>query len=110
MQKNIVSELQQIRLKFKPTLPSILKNSPTSIVPKFGNPTQSVSDQETIKKLFPKTYGMPEIIFTKGKNPNIKKKVIKVGVVLSGGQAPGGHNVIAGLFDALKKINPPSSP
>lgn len=101
-----VSELQQLRLKFKPTLPNILKSNPASIVPKLGSPTQSVSDQEIIKKLFPNTYGLPEVIFQKGKNSQIKKKILKVGVVLSGGQAPGGHNVICGLFDGLKKINP----
>jgi pyrophosphate--fructose-6-phosphate 1-phosphotransferase len=103
---NKISELQQERLKFKPVLPNVLKNHPSSIIPKFGKPTQSVSDQEIIKKLFPKTYGIPEVIFTKGKNTQIKNKVVKLGVVLSGGQAPGGHNVIAGIFDALKKSNP----
>jgi len=106
MQQNKISELQQYRLKYKPKLPSILKNSTTSIIAKFGKPTESTSDQETLKKLFPKTYGLPEVLFVKGKNSDIKKKILKVGVVLSGGQAPGGHNVIAGLFDGLKKINP----
>ncbi len=102
---NKISELQQERLKFKPILPNVLKNHPSTIVAKLISATRSVSAQETIKKLFPKTYGMPEVIFSKGKNSQIKKKVVKVGVVLSGGQAPGGHNVIAGLFDGLKKTN-----
>lgn len=106
MTKQNLSELQSVRKKFKPVLPSVLKNGPAQVLPKFGKPTQSTADQETLQKLFPNTYGMPVVDFAKGKNPSISKKVVKVGVVLSGGQAPGGHNVIAGLFDALKKANP----
>jgi len=105
MARQIVSEIQTARKNFKPQLPAILKNGPTSIKPKFGKPTESASDQEILKKLFPNTYGMPEVNFVKGKKPEISKKVVKVGVVFSGGPAPGGHNVIAGLFDALKKAN-----
>lgn len=100
-----VSELQIERSKFKPVLPEIFKSGPTSVKPKKGKPTQSVADQAKVKKIFQNTYGLPEITFTKGANPNAKKKKIKVAVVLSGGQAPGGHNVIAGLFDGLKKAN-----
>ncbi|MBU2614608.1 MAG: diphosphate--fructose-6-phosphate 1-phosphotransferase, partial [Elusimicrobia bacterium] len=105
MAKQKISELQIERLKFKPVLPSALKGGPVSVKPKSGKPTQSISDQETVNKLFPHTYGMPVVAFVKGKNPAIAKKTVSIGVVLSGGQAPGGHNVIAGLFDSLKKAN-----
>ncbi|MFA5779983.1 MAG: diphosphate--fructose-6-phosphate 1-phosphotransferase [Elusimicrobiota bacterium] len=105
MSKQKISELQAERAKFKPVLPAIIKNSPAKVIPKFGTPTKSVSDYETVQKLFPNTYGMPMVNFVKGKNSEISKKIVKVGAVLSGGQAPGGHNVIAGLFDGLKKAN-----
>ena len=71
---------------------------------KEGEATQSVADQEAIKKLFPNTYGMPLIQFVEGQAQNIAE--MNVGVILSGGQAPGGHNVISGLFDGIKKLNP----
>ncbi|MBO4707672.1 MAG: diphosphate--fructose-6-phosphate 1-phosphotransferase [Elusimicrobiaceae bacterium] len=99
------SPLQAERIKFKPTLPSVLKNGAAAIKTKIGKPTRSVADQAKIKAMFPNTYGMPEITFTKGKNAEVGKKVIKMAVVLSGGQAPGGHNVIAGILDGLKKAN-----
>ncbi len=99
------SPLQAERIKFKPTLPSVLKNGAAAVKTKIGKPTKSVADQAKIKAMFPNTYGMPEITFTKGKNPQASKKVIKMAVVLSGGQAPGGHNVIAGILDGLKKAN-----
>jgi pyrophosphate--fructose-6-phosphate 1-phosphotransferase len=101
-----ISELQAERAKFKPVLSSMFRNGPLEVIPKSGKATQSVSDQETVKKLFPNTYAMPIITFAKGSNTILKRKIIKVGVVLSGGQAPGGHNVIAGIFDGLKKANP----
>lgn len=103
-QKN-VSELQIERRKYQPPLPDILKNGPAFVKPKKGKATKSISDQAKVKKIFENTYGLPEITFTKGINLGIKKKAVKVAVVLSGGQAPGGHNVIAGLFDGLKKAN-----
>ncbi len=103
--KNL-SELQIERLKYKPELPLILRNKPASIVPKIGRKTEAVSDTEALKKIFKNTYGKPVVTFVKGKNKINLKKPIKAGVVLSGGQAPGGHNVIAGLFDGLKKANP----
>ncbi|MCK9582842.1 MAG: diphosphate--fructose-6-phosphate 1-phosphotransferase [Endomicrobiales bacterium] len=106
MQQKNLSELQVERSKFKPVLPIILKSGPAALVAKTGKPTQSISNQENVKKLFGNTYGLPVVSFVKGKNSAIAKKPLKVGVVLSGGQAPGGHNVIAGLFDALKKTNP----
>lgn len=99
------SPLQAERIKFKPTLPAVLKNGAAAVKVKIGKPTKSVADQAKIKAMFPNTYGMPEITFTKGKNAEANKKVIKMAVVLSGGQAPGGHNVIAGILDGLKKAN-----
>ena len=100
-----MSDLQKERTKFKPVLPAILTNGPASVTPRTGKATQSISDQATVKSLFENTYGLPVITFTKGKNAAAAKKAVKIGVVLSGGQAPGGHNVIAGVFDGLKKAN-----
>ena len=99
------SPLQAERIKFKPVLPAVLKSGPAAVKTKIGKPTKSVADQAKIKAMFPNTYGMPEITFIKGKNAEAGKKVIKMAVVLSGGQAPGGHNVIAGILDGLKKAN-----
>ncbi len=99
------SPLQQQRYLYKPKLPSILREEIHAIVPVTGDSTESATDQTELKKLFPKTYGLPLISFSKGENREMGKK-INVGVVLSGGQAPGGHNVIAGIFDALKAANP----
>lgn len=95
------SALQIARSAYQPKLPVSLTGS---VIAVEGNPTQSVADQEEIKKLFPNTYGLPEIRFEKNPNPVVGKP-INVGVILSGGQAPGGHNVISGLFDGIKKIN-----
>lgn len=95
------SALQIARAAYQPKLPIDLTGSVTVVE---GNPTQSVADQEEIQKLFPNTYGLPEIRFEKT-SKNIVGKPINVGVILSGGQAPGGHNVICGLFDGIKKIN-----
>jgi pyrophosphate--fructose-6-phosphate 1-phosphotransferase len=100
--------LQKARYSYKPKLPGILQNSPEEIAIKFGEPTQSVASRESIKALFIHTYGKPEVTFTKGTNPGASRK-LAVGVVLSGGQAPGGHNVIAGLFDGLKRGNKDSA-
>ncbi|MCM1451795.1 MAG: diphosphate--fructose-6-phosphate 1-phosphotransferase [Clostridium sp.] len=95
------SELQKARAAYQPKLPYALKGP---VVALEGKPTQSVADQEEIQKLFPNTYGLPEITFEKNPNPTVGKP-INVGVILSGGQAPGGHNVISGLFDGVKKIH-----
>ncbi|MDR2067339.1 MAG: diphosphate--fructose-6-phosphate 1-phosphotransferase [Endomicrobium sp.] len=100
-----VSELQIERSKFKPVVPKVLKNGLSGTIVVKGKPTKSVADQEKVKELFKNTYGLPIVTFKKGKNKTLKKKIIKVAVVFSGGQAPGGHNVIAGLFDVLKKAN-----
>ncbi|MDR2395931.1 MAG: diphosphate--fructose-6-phosphate 1-phosphotransferase [Endomicrobium sp.] len=99
------SELQIERAKFKPVLPEVLKNGLNGMTIVKGKSTKSIADQEKVKELFKNTYGLPTVTFKKGKNKTFKNKAIKVAVVLSGGQAPGGHNVIAGLFDGLKKIN-----
>ena len=97
------SALQIARSQYQPKLPSALWGS---VVAVEGEPTQSVADQEEIKALFPNTYGVPELTFEK--SPKAAKGVAQkfnVGVILSGGQAPGGHNVISGLFDGVKAIN-----
>ncbi len=95
------SALQIARASYQPKLPAGLKGA---VKVKEGAPTQSVDNQEEIKKLFPNTYGMPLVEFVKGEEKNTAR--MNVGVILSGGQAPGGHNVITGLFDTLKSLNP----
>ncbi|MDD6628243.1 MAG: diphosphate--fructose-6-phosphate 1-phosphotransferase [Lachnospiraceae bacterium] len=99
-----ISPLQKARYEYTPKLPGMLRNGIADICVKEGEETQSVADQEKIKALFPNTYGKKEITFEKGKNTSENKKQV-VGVILSGGQAPGGHNVISGLYDALKATN-----
>ena len=96
-----ISPLQVARAKYEPHLPKSLSGS-CKIVK--GEATQSAGDQEDIKNLFPHTYGLPLVTFEKGEAP-LATQPINVGVILSGGQAPGGHNVIAGLFDGIKRIN-----
>ncbi len=95
------SPLQIARAGYQPKLPNALKGN---VVLKEGAATESVADQDDIKKLFPNTYGMPLVTFEPGEKKNYPVK--NVGVILSGGQAPGGHNVISGLFDGLKALNP----
>ena len=95
------SALQEARAAYMPKLPAALKGAVKAVE---GEPTQSVDNQEEIKKLFPNTYGMPLVEFVPGDSKNSKK--MNVGIILSGGQAPGGHNVICGLFDTMKKLNP----
>ncbi|MBR6958740.1 MAG: diphosphate--fructose-6-phosphate 1-phosphotransferase [Erysipelotrichaceae bacterium] len=96
-----LSPLQTARYQYQPKLPGMLRNGVSEICVEEGEPTQSVADQEKIRELFPNTYGKKEIVFKKGKNTSKAGKQV-VGVILSGGQAPGGHNVICGLYDALK--------
>ena len=96
------SALQQARAAYQPKLPSALWGAVKAVE---GAPTQSVADQDEIKKLFPNTYGLPELTFEKAAKPTHPAPAINVGVILSGGQAPGGHNVISGLFDGIKAIN-----
>ena len=100
-----ISSLQKARYEYSPKLPGMLRNGISEICVQEGAETQSVADQEKIKALFPNTYGKKEITFVKGQNTS-EAKTHRVGVILSGGQAPGGHNVICGLYDALKATNP----
>ncbi len=100
-----LSPLQKARYQYTPKLPKMLRNGIAEISVKEGEATTSVADQEKIQALFPNTYGKKEIIFEKGTNTSEAKKHV-VGVILSGGQAPGGHNVVSGLYDALKATNP----
>ena len=100
-----VSALQKARYGYQPKLPAVLAdNQPQDIVINFGEPTSAIADQVELEKLFKNTYGKPEALFQKGSNPDAGKK-LRVGIILSGGQAPGGHNVIAGLYDGIKKGN-----
>lgn len=96
------SALQIARAAYQPKLPKALRGALKAVE---GEPTQSVADQEEVKNLFPNTYGMPYLKFepTKGEPESV---AMNVGVILSGGQAPGGHNVISGLFDGIKRLNP----
>lgn len=95
------SVLQKARIDYAPKLPTSLQGS---VKIKEGDPTQSVDNQEDIKKLFPNTYGMPVVEFEPSNETQTCE--MNVGVILSGGQAPGGHNVITGLFDTIKRLNP----
>ncbi|MCD7936338.1 MAG: diphosphate--fructose-6-phosphate 1-phosphotransferase [Tannerellaceae bacterium] len=95
------SALQIARAAYQPKVPAALKGAVKAV---DGEMTQSVADQEEIKKLFPNTYGMPVITFEPADAPQ-ELPAVNVGVILSGGQAPGGHNVIAGIFDGIKAAN-----
>ncbi|MCR5118718.1 MAG: diphosphate--fructose-6-phosphate 1-phosphotransferase [Lachnospiraceae bacterium] len=99
-----LSPLQKARYEYQPKLPGMLRGGIAEICVKDGAATESVADQDKIKALFPNTYGKNEITFQKGANTSAARKQV-VGVILSGGQAPGGHNVISGLYDALKATN-----
>ena len=99
-----ISALQQARAAYQPKLPQALKETVKLCE---GAATESVADQEAIKAMFPNTYGLPIVTFEKGGEAK-EYPAINVGVILSGGQAPGGHNVIAGLFDGVKRLNPNS--
>jgi len=101
-----ISSLQKVRLQYEPKLPKALRTGNIAVA--LGDPTQPASDQEEIKKRFPHTYGQPVASIVEGDGVPLSTAPLRVGVVLSGGQAPGGHNVIAGLFDALKAANPES--
>ena len=98
------SALQLARAAYQPKLPKGLQGV---VNLKAGKATQSVGDQEEIKKLFPNTYGLPlvEFVPSEGEQDDVNPKM-NVGVILSGGQAPGGHNVICGIFDRVKRLNP----
>jgi diphosphate-dependent phosphofructokinase len=108
----VVSALHSARYKYSPKLPASLSGDLTSLAVEFGAHTESAADKEALKEIFKHIYGKPVATFANSKNAQGKevdiRKELKVAVVLSGGQAPGGHNVIAGLFDGLKKGNPAS--
>ena len=100
---NEISALQRARAAYQPKLPNALRGG--SIAIELGEPSHPASDREDIQKLFPTTFGQPQAKIIEGEGGALSTEALKVGVVLSGGQAPGGHNVIAGLFDALKVAN-----
>jgi pyrophosphate--fructose-6-phosphate 1-phosphotransferase len=99
-----ISALQKARYSYRPKLPAILNQSLDHITLHFGGPTTSLGDQDDLKALFKHTYGKPIATMVTEKN-DVPRRPLTVGVILSGGQAPGGHNVIAGLYDGLKKGN-----
>lgn len=96
------SALQRARAQYQPKLPKALQGH---VKLKVGEKTESVADQEEIRKLFPHTYGMPVVEFVKDKEPERLEEPFNVGIILSGGQAPGGHNVVSGIFDGIKSLN-----
>ena len=98
----ITSALQKARASYIPKMPAVLEKN---VVPQEGEPTTAVADQEEIQKMFPNTYGRPIINFVESDEKSETHPPINVGVILSGGQAPGGHNVIAGIYDGIKSIN-----
>lgn len=102
-----ISKLQKSRYDYKPRLPRIFSADIRNIGVIRERPTQSIADQEEIKKAFPLTYGLPEVSLVKQTGAGSDKEV-NIGVILSGGQAPGGHNVLAGLLDAMRLANPDS--
>ena len=103
-----ISALQKARYEYKPKLPASLAGSITDISVEVGAATEAAADQDKLKNIFKLTYGKPLITFSTGKNEKLRRE-LKVGVILSGGQAPGGHNVIAGLYDGLKNGSPNST-
>jgi pyrophosphate--fructose-6-phosphate 1-phosphotransferase len=100
-----LSPLQKERLMYQPKLPSVLAQGINKLIANEGEKTQSVANQKEINDLFKNSYGMPTVTFSSTDKED-KKAAKNIGVILSGGQAPGGHNVIAGIFDALKQANP----
>jgi pyrophosphate--fructose-6-phosphate 1-phosphotransferase len=100
-----LSNLQKSRYQYKPKLPAVLADGISNLTVELGAPTSSISDGEELQKIFKYSFGKPIATFVKGGGVATGTKPLTVGVILSGGQAPGGHNVIAGLFDGLKKGN-----
>ncbi|MDD4378575.1 MAG: diphosphate--fructose-6-phosphate 1-phosphotransferase, partial [Dysgonamonadaceae bacterium] len=96
------SALQIARASYVPKIPAVFKGN---IQIKEGEATASVDDQEEIKKLFPHIYGLPILTFVEAEGQSGLDTPINVGVILSGGQAPGGHNVIAGIYDGIKRLH-----
>ncbi len=102
--KSETSPLQRIRREYTPVLPEMLQHMISKIAISYGPETESVDNQARMKEIFSHTYGKPTVKFTEGDSAHTMA-AINIGVVLSGGQAPGGHNVIAGIFDAMKAAN-----
>ncbi|MCK4907870.1 MAG: diphosphate--fructose-6-phosphate 1-phosphotransferase, partial [Spirochaetes bacterium] len=102
MSENI-STLQENRYSYIPKLPKGISGKMESIKINFGKSTEAFADRAELKQMFSNTYGQPTATFS-NESSNAKTDPLTVGVILSGGQAPGGHNVIAGLFDGLKKV------
>ncbi len=101
----VISSLQKIRYTYNPKLPVALQGDISRVAVSLGEPTEAVADTQAVQAIFPNTYGKPIATFASGTgNPTITQPRT-VGVILSGGQAPGGHNVIAGIFDALTAAN-----
>lgn len=96
------SAFQRVRAEYQPKLPSSLQG-PVKL--RIGEATQSVGDHDAIKQLFPNTYGLPVVEFEPDENPQRLEEPFNVGIILSGGQAPGGHNVVSGIFDGIKSLN-----
>ncbi|MDR1908463.1 MAG: diphosphate--fructose-6-phosphate 1-phosphotransferase [Spirochaetaceae bacterium] len=103
-----VSVLQKLRYAYQPKLPGSLCREPEDISVRLGEATEAAADREELRELFPHTYGKPIATFTRGRNEGMRRQ-LRVGVILSGGQAPGGHNVIAGLYDGLRRGNEASA-
>jgi diphosphate-dependent phosphofructokinase len=104
---NQLSPLEKVRKQYQPKLPPSLRKGIAGVQLVIGSATEPTKDREALKSAFPNTYGLPSVSFQPGAN-QIAAKALKVGVILSGGQAPGGHNVIAGLFDSILAIHPDS--
>lgn len=103
---SVLSALDRARKAYNPKLPPALLQGADKVTIKIGAATEPVKDKEAIKAAFPHTYGMPVIEFAAGSDAaSAPARALKVGVVLSGGQAPGGHNVIAGIFDSIRAIH-----
>ena len=103
----VISPLQKFRYSYQPKLPAVLAGNIDSITPQKGNVTSAKSDERELKALFPNTYGLPTISFVRSDKTG-RPGPLNIGVILSGGQAPGGHNVICGLYDAMTKADPAS--
>lgn len=99
-----ISSLHSVRYAYKPRFPAILDEPVETVAMQKGEPTVSIANEAELKPLFPHIYGKPVIHFVKGR-AEIDKKPLRIAAILSGGQAPGGHNVIAGLYDGLKRAN-----
>jgi len=102
-----ISALERARLTYVPSLPAVLRNGVDTVSASEGPTTGAVADERAIRETFPDLFGAPVVRF-ESKPATPSRGALRVGVVLSGGQAPGGHNVITGLFDALTGGHPES--